>query len=193
MKRFLHNSFPTSNQLLCLWYSTFLTMVDFAEIAQYVGLLAILYCSEFRGHLDESTVFGMYNAKLMDLQCRKAIHLTCFFYGMLSCIYLYLAVYLPYYKKVEEDWDDYCPVRNLIQLSPIECSLSDDSCNGSVYFIVGVLVGCDCSLTLTLWKVWGFLTIAILALAFSCIVNCISHFSYVCSLKQLKGTLQHLM
>ena len=86
-------------------------MVDFTEVVQYIGLIAIVYCSDIRYHLDESTLFGVYFIDFELINRRKTIHLASFFFGMLTCIFLYFAIYLPYYKQIEEEWEDYCPVR----------------------------------------------------------------------------------
>ena len=111
---------------------------------------------------------------------RKTIHLTSFFFGMLTCIFLYFAIYLPYYKKVEAEWEDYCPVRIWMEIWYVGSSISYDNCHGSIYSIVGCVLFVQCRLTITLWKVWGFLTVPILMLAFSCGVNFISHFYSIC-------------
>ncbi|OQS04007.1 transmembrane protein [Thraustotheca clavata] len=72
------------------------------------------------------------------------IGLVCF--GMNCCITLYLAVWLPYVKKIDLEWSVYCP-----RMIPTAT-------------IIGIL--CALGFILGLWPVWGFFTPGILFVLF---------------------------
>ncbi|KAH9104546.1 hypothetical protein LEN26_015008 [Aphanomyces euteiches] len=72
------------------------------------------------------------------------IGLVCF--GINCCITMYLAVWLPYVKKINLEWSVYCP-----RMIPTAT-------------VVGLL--CALMLTIGLWPVWGFFTPGILFVLF---------------------------
>ncbi|KAG9404569.1 hypothetical protein AC1031_004772 [Aphanomyces cochlioides] len=72
------------------------------------------------------------------------IGLVCF--GINCCITMYLAVWLPYVKKIDLEWSVYCP-----RMIPTAT-------------VVGLL--CALMFTIGLWPVWGFFTPGILFVLF---------------------------
>ncbi|KAF0700995.1 Aste57867_8441 [Aphanomyces stellatus] len=72
------------------------------------------------------------------------IGLVCF--GINCCITLYLAVWLPYIKKIDLEWSVYCP-----RMVPTATA-------------VGLL--CALTFTIGLWPVWGLFTPGILFVLF---------------------------
>ncbi|KAK8795548.1 hypothetical protein WA158_000205 [Blastocystis sp. Blastoise] len=83
------------------------------------------------------------------------IRIGFFMLGCCLALFLYLSIYLPYFKKVYDDWNEYCP--NVIYGITILSSIAFLSFN------------------IGLWPQWGLLTPILLVFFFTGIMM-ISHF-----------------
>ena len=70
------------------------------------------------------------------------------------------------------------PSHPFVFVSLLDVRLRNDNCYGTIRYLVEFIASLHPRLTITLWKVWGFFTVPILLLLFSCGTDLLSHFSH---------------
>ena len=83
------------------------------EFLGFIVLFLVFRCSEFRSTIYEAKLWNVYQSIFQSLKCRSYFSMSIFFAGILFVFYLYLAIYLPWWKHVHDSWSVYCPVNPL--------------------------------------------------------------------------------